>query len=238
MLLQKQDWNPPQFLLQLRTGGSYGSQGPQEEFPVDLSGLSFQMRTFPLTTSILQLQMPTHGKNTNWGPPIVLASIALRCSAGTKLLLAPCYRSTPEQPHHQAQLFLLGLVTQICHLHSPSQPWKRQLLPHQKLAPISKAVCTHSASKGSNGTWELESTTSPAGPAPLPDGPAAASTTFTHHPTPSSAGGTGSPARPRTRRHQGRSARAREAALISRSNSHQLQPSRVRIQMCLFSEMN
>lgn len=95
MLLQKQDWNPPQFLLQLRTGGSYSSQGPQEEFPVDLSGLSFQMRTFPLTTSILQLQMPTHGKNTNWGPPIVLASIALRCSAGTKLLLAPCYRAAP-----------------------------------------------------------------------------------------------------------------------------------------------
>lgn len=77
IVLLKQNQDPPQLLLQLRTRGNEGGQGPPKEFPADLNRLSSQMIISPLnTTSILHLQMPTQKKH-KLGPPIVPVSISL-----------------------------------------------------------------------------------------------------------------------------------------------------------------
>lgn len=68
MFLQKHDQDP-QFLLQLRPEAMRSVRVHRIS-----SGLPLQIRLFPLnTTKISQIQVPTHRKSTNWGPPRVPA---------------------------------------------------------------------------------------------------------------------------------------------------------------------
>lgn len=91
----------------------WGQTGSTERIS---SGLPFQMRTFSLNkTRIFQIQMPTHRKSTNWGPPRVPAPTSLwRVSA---LETRPSHQKLApitQQSAHTATATLGGSDHQPC----------------------------------------------------------------------------------------------------------------------------
>lgn len=126
MLLQKQDQDPPQLLLWLRTRGQSAQPGTVGRICRDLNRLVISDENFSSEyNKPLQFQMPTHRNSMNWVPPAALASTSLCRSAGTKLLSQPISRSSPS--------IKINYFSRACGsaVSSPltRQPWEQDLLP-------------------------------------------------------------------------------------------------------------
>lgn len=106
----------------------WGQSGSTERIS---SGLPLQMRLFPLNTKIFQIQVPTHRKSTNWGPPRVPAPTS-PWSPGNKTSFPPeagthhaavCTHSNSNSGRQRSLALQDQLIPQSNTKHfQPSQP--------------------------------------------------------------------------------------------------------------------